>query len=69
MQEISPDLEGIGPVHAYAVDVGDLDDPLPPLPAPRWRGRLGNTFAAAGLGLPYMLGLRHTRAPRAVPAS
>ncbi|WP_022883743.1 DUF2652 domain-containing protein [Glaciibacter superstes] len=65
--EISPELEGIGTVRAYFVDVGDLDRSLPPLPAPSWRGRLGRTFAAAGLGLPYMLGLRRPRravAPR-----
>ena len=61
VQEISPELEGIGTVRAYFVDVGDLDDPLPPLPAPSWRGRLGRTFAAAGLGLAYMLGLRRPR--------
>ena len=67
-QEISPELEGIGPVHAYFVDVGSLDDAPLPLPAPAWRGRLGNTFAAAGLGLPYMLGLKRTRAPRTAAA-
>ncbi|MDF2573858.1 MAG: hypothetical protein K0S05_770 [Agromyces sp.] len=59
--EITPQLEGIGTVRAYFVDVGDLDQSLPPLPAPSWRGRLGRTFAAAGLGLPYMLGMRPTR--------
>lgn len=61
VREISPELEGIGTVRAYFVDVGDLDDPLPPLPAPSLRGRLGRTFAAAGLGMPYMLGLRRSR--------
>ena len=64
--EISQDLEGIGTVRAYFVDVGDLDGNLPPLPGPSWRGRLGRTFAAAGLGLPYQLGLRRSR--REVPA-
>jgi hypothetical protein len=62
VHEISPELEGIGIVRAYFVDVGDLDRSLPPLPSPSWRGRLGRTFAAAGLGLPYMLGLRRPRA-------
>jgi hypothetical protein len=61
VHEISPELEGFGTVRAYFVDVGDLDDPLPPLPGPSWRGRLGRTFAAAGLGMPYMLGLRRPR--------
>jgi hypothetical protein len=61
VHEISPELEGIGTVNAYFVDVEDLNGSLPPLPAPSWRGRLGRTFAAAGLGLPYMVGLRPFR--------
>jgi hypothetical protein len=65
VHEISPELEGIGTVRAYFVDVGDLESSLPPLPGPSWRGRLGRTFAAAGLGMPYLLGLRRHR--RAVP--
>jgi hypothetical protein len=65
VHEISPELEGIGTVRAYFVDVGDLESSLPPLPGPSWRGRLGRTFAAAGLGMPYLLGLRRTR--REVP--
>ena len=66
VHEIAPELEGIGTVRAYFVDVGDLESSLPPLPGPSWRGRLGRTFAAAGLGLPYQLGLRRSR--RAVSA-
>lgn len=66
VHEISSDLEGIGTVRAYFVDVGDLEDSFPPLPGPSWSGRLGRTFAAAGLGLPYMLGLRRPR--REVPS-
>ena len=63
-QEISSDLEGIGFVHAYFVDVETLEQPpLPALPELTWRGRLGRTFAAAGLGMPYLLGLRRRRAP------
>jgi hypothetical protein len=56
--EVSQDLEGIGPVRAYFVDVEDLAGPLPPLPDPSWLGRLGRTVGLAGRGLPYMLGLR-----------
>src|SRR6201982_549864 len=37
--------------------------PLPALPELTWRGRLGRTFAAVGLGMPYLLGLRRRRAP------
>jgi hypothetical protein len=63
-QEVSPDLEGIGPVNAYFVDVESLAGPsLPPLPEVTWSGRLGRTFAAAGLGMPYLLGLRRRREP------
>ena len=58
MHEISQDLEGIGPVRAYYVDVEDLAGPLPPPPDPSWLGRLGRTASLAGRGLPYMLGLR-----------
>ncbi|MET0829350.1 MAG: DUF2652 domain-containing protein [Microbacterium sp.] len=64
VQEISPDLEGIGTVRAYFVDVADLDGSLPPLRAPSWRSRLGNTFAAVGQGMPYMLGLKQPRKVR-----
>ncbi|GAA1800732.1 DUF2652 domain-containing protein [Agromyces neolithicus] len=64
--EISQELEGIGTVRAYFLDIGELDGGLPPLPGPSWHRRLGRTFAAAGLGLPYQLGLRRSR--REVPA-
>jgi hypothetical protein len=62
--EISPDLEGIGSVHAYFIDADSLEEPpLPALPQLTWRGRLGRTFTALGLGMPYLLGLRHRREP------
>ncbi len=61
VHEISQDLEGIGPVRAYFVDVEDLDDSVPPVPDPSLLGRLGRTVAVAGSGLPYMLGLRRRR--------
>ena len=59
--EISPELEGFGTVRAYYLDVGELDGHLPPLPEPTWPVRLGRTAVAAGLGLPYQLGLRSRR--------
>ncbi|SDS06802.1 DUF2652 domain-containing protein [Microterricola viridarii] len=66
VQEISDELEGIGTARAFVLDIGDLGGgelaAAAPLPAPRWSNRLGRTFAAAGLGLPYMLGLRRPRA-------
>jgi class 3 adenylate cyclase len=59
--EVSQELDGIGPVHAYFVDVEDLAGSIPPLPDPSWLGRLGRTLAVAGSGLPYMLGRRRRR--------
>ena len=59
--EVSQDLEGIGPVRAYFVDVADFPGPLPPLPDPSLLGRVGRTLAVAGSGMPYMLGLRRRR--------
>jgi len=61
VHEISQDLEGIGPVRAYFVDVEGLDDSTPPVPDQSMLGRVGRTFAVAGSGLPYMLGLRRRR--------
>jgi hypothetical protein len=60
-QEVSQDLEGIGPVRAYFVDVADLPGSLPPQPDPSLLGRFGRTLAVAGSGVPYMLGLRRRR--------
>lgn len=62
VHEIAPDLEGIGTIRAFFVDVADLDGSPPPLRKPSWGARLGNTLAAAGQGLPYMVGLKQTRA-------
>jgi hypothetical protein len=59
--EITQDLEGIGPVRGWFVDVEALAGSLPPAPVPSWRERLGRTVGVAGSGLPYMLGLRRTR--------
>ena len=61
LRELPQDLEGIGPVRTYFVDVEDLGGSLPPLPDPSWLGRLGQTVAVVGPGLPYMLGLRRRR--------
>jgi hypothetical protein len=61
VQEVSQDVEGIGPVRAYFVDVADLPDSVPPLPNPSLLGRVGRTFAVAGSGMPSMLGLRRRR--------
>jgi hypothetical protein len=65
-RELSQDLEDIGPVRSYFVDVSDLTGSLPPLPEPSLLGRIGRTLGVAGSGLPYMLGLR--RRSRVAPA-
>jgi hypothetical protein len=59
--EVAQDLEGIGPVLSYCLDVSDLTRSLPPLPDPSLLGRLGRTLNVAGSGVPYMLGLRRRR--------
>jgi hypothetical protein len=61
VHEVSEDLEGIGPVRTYFVDVEDLAGPLPQLPEPSALSRLGATLGLAVRGLPYMLGLRRRR--------
>ena len=61
---MSQDLEGIGPVRAYFVDVADLTGLLPPLPKPSVLGRLGKTLSVAGAGLPYMVGMKQPRKVR-----
>ena len=61
MREISLDLEGIGPVRTYFVEVGDIAGSLPPLPDPTRLRRLGATVGMLGRAMPYMLGLRRPR--------
>jgi uncharacterized protein DUF2652 len=60
-QEVSQDLEGIGPVREYFLDVADLPGSLPPLSDPSLLERVGRTLAVASSGMPYMLGLRRRR--------
>lgn len=65
MQEIAQDLEGIGPVRAYFMDVGDIAAPLAPLPDPSWPRRIGGTVGMVGRGLPYILRRRRPTASAA----
>src|SRR6266700_632961 len=53
MQEIAQDLEGIGRVQTFFVDVGDIAAPLAPLPEPSWPRRIGGTLTMVGRGLPH----------------
>jgi hypothetical protein len=66
VHEISQDLEGIGPVRTYFVEVEDIAGPVAPMPDPSWLRRFGETGAILGRGLRYKLGLRRTR--RTAPA-
>jgi hypothetical protein len=61
VHEISQDLEGIGPVRTYFVEIEDLAGPLAPVPDPSSLRRVGETVAILGRGLQYKLGLRRTR--------
>ena len=64
MQELAQDLEGIGPVRTYVVDVTDIPTPLPPLSDPSWPRRVGGTLGIVGRGLPHLLPRRRPRSLR-----
>jgi Protein of unknown function (DUF2652) len=61
IQEIAQDLEGIGQVQTFYVDVEDLAAPLTPLPEPSWLLRIGATLDMVGRGLPHVLPHRFSR--------
>jgi hypothetical protein len=48
---VSQDLEGIGAVRAYYVDVADIAGSLAPVPEPRWSRRVGATVGILGRGM------------------
>src|SRR3954447_2637776 len=52
MHAIAQDLEGIGPVRTYFMDVEDIAAPLAPLAEPSWPRRIGGTGGLGGGGLP-----------------
>ena len=61
VQELSHDLEGIGPVRTYFTEIADVAGSLPSMADPPLLRRLGRTLDVAGRGLPYMLGVRRRR--------
>ena len=63
MQEVAHDLEGIGPVRTYFMDVEDIAAPLARLPDPSWPRRVGGTVGMVGRGLPYILRRGRPTAP------
>jgi hypothetical protein len=61
VHEIEQDLEGIGRVRGYFVEVESIAGPLPELPDPSLARRLASTVGILGRGLPYMLRLRRSQ--------
>jgi hypothetical protein len=62
MQELTQELEGIGSVRTYFMDVGDIAAPLAPLPDPSWPRRIGGTLGMVGRGLPHIVRRRSATA-------
>jgi hypothetical protein len=60
MHEIEQDLEGVGHVHTFFVDIEDIPAPLAPLPNPSWRRRTGNTLGMVVQGIPHILSRART---------
>jgi hypothetical protein len=58
MQEVAQDLEGIGRVQTFFVDIEDIVAPLPVLPDPSWPRRIGGTLGMVGRGLPHVFSRR-----------
>lgn len=61
VHEIAQDLEGIGRVQNFYVDVEDMPAPLAPAAEPSWLLRVGATFDMVGRGLPHVLPRRRPR--------
>ncbi|GAB3345304.1 DUF2652 domain-containing protein [Modestobacter lapidis] len=59
--EIAQDLEGIGRVQTFYVDVQDITATLAPAPEPSLLLRIGATFDMVGRGLPHILPRRRPR--------
>ncbi len=61
VREIAQDLEGIGRVQTFYVEVEDITAPLPPAPDPSFLVRIGATLDMVGRGLPHVLPRRRSR--------
>jgi hypothetical protein len=55
IHEIAQDLEGVGRVDTYFVNIADLPAPPAPIPDPSWRRRMGCTVGMVVRGLPHVL--------------
>jgi hypothetical protein len=60
IHEVAQDLEGIGRVQTFYIDVQDMGPP-PPVPDPSWLLRIGATFDMVGRGLPHVFPRRRPR--------
>jgi Protein of unknown function (DUF2652) len=67
VREVVQDLEGIGPVRTYVVEVKDLAGPPPGGSDPTWPRRFGETVGILGRGLRYQISRRRPR--QAAPVS
>jgi hypothetical protein len=61
VHEVAQELEGIGPVRSYFIELDDLAGPVGPGGDPSWPRRVGASAGMLGRGLPYMLRLRRSR--------
>src|SRR5256885_441683 len=61
-QPVEQELEGLGAVRAYFVDLGEVAEPLPPAEDLSFGRRLGETVSVIGRGMPYLLGLKRHQA-------
>lgn len=66
--ELAQDLEGIGAVRTYVVEVDALAGSAAPLPDPPLLRRVGGTVAMIGRGMPYALRMRRPRLSADLPA-
>jgi hypothetical protein len=67
-RELSQDVDGIGPVRTYYLEVQDLAAPLGPVADPSSLQRVGATVAILGRGLRCRLPLRRPGRPASAPA-
>ena len=59
---LEQELEGLGSVQTYFLDLRQVADTLPPAEAPSLGKRLGETVSVLGRGMPFLLGLRRQHA-------
>jgi uncharacterized protein DUF2652 len=63
---LDQELEGLGRVKAYFIDLSNLAETLPPAPAAPLPKRLGETLRVVGRSTPYLLGLKRRPSAPAV---